>query len=541
MWATEWSKLSSASNRPPRLAVAWYRRLSVRLAGLVAITLVGFDFIIPHVSAWVFNALGVHLDDVILVDEGAAPLPLNASNPVSEDEIEILADVALEGALRGDDGGWTPLPHQLEVLAREFTVREQPFLWLDPDHRVLAASPGVPWTVGDRYDFDLGFRESETELFFPCPIPIVREDHFAGWLVLVAVSTLGTDFGWAPPGEFFGTTEISGEDPEDFLPPEFIAFAERMDRIARGVSWGTSALLAILLGVIISRWVTARLTLLATRAGQPIEAEDSVAELERVRGRDEIGVLAVAMDASATRVRGLLKTLETRDAQRREWIAQVSHDLRTPLTALMACLERARRELEGPTSAARLQALRDIMTVASQDADRVQVLAEDLLDVARLDFDDALHLEPVLLAELVERAVQELSPLGTNRGIEILASTPREVAAIEADGSRLLRVVENLLRNALHSARREVTVRLLVDAHGATIQVQDDGPGFDGGPGEVDLEGLGGDGSRGPRRGLGLAVVRRIVEAHRGELRAENLEPEGALVSFTLPAGISPD
>ena len=95
--------------------------------------------------------------------------------------------------------------------------------------------------------------------------------------------------------------------------------------------------------------------------------------------------------------------------QRTEMLAGVSHDLRTPLTAQLACLDRAMLILEKSDSPPRLGELRELMAVAKADADRVHTLADDLLEIARLEAGDRLRLEPVIadacrhLSRLLER------------------------------------------------------------------------------------------------------------------------------------------
>jgi len=255
-----------------------------------------------------------------------------------------------------------------------------------------------------------------------------------------------------------------------------------------------------------------------------------------VSGDDEISRLAAALNTMRGRIEQLVESLADRDRQRREWIAQVSHDLRTPLTALSACLERAkeryrREEHDTPEASGVFEAIE----VASQDQQRLQTLVDDLFELARLDANESLLLEPVPPGELVRQAVRGLRPMAEARDITLEADVGASLPTVRADGRRLMRALENMLRNAVQFARSAVVLRVAVEGDELTFEVLDDGPGLPVKDGEVVL-GLTDNSPRRPdSTGLGLLVTRRVAMAHGGRLTGTNRNSGGAAVAVRIP------
>ena len=516
----------------------WHRRLSLRLAGLLALTLVAFDFLAPHVYDLVFGFFGVPARGVSVAlsegesvgDRGVLSLPLHR-------EPATIADLLLEGAVADAEGRRHPSEAAIERVGEELASTDEGFLWLDRDLMVVAASEDLPWSVGQRWD------PSAREPGPGAPPrghhqhPVIGDDLLEGWLVLLfrapeAFATFGPTLEGAA-----SWLHGEAEGAEYEVPEEVQRVARRMEWLARVVSWSMTFLVAVLLSVAVSRLVTVRIARLAAMVGRPVQDETDPPCPFAVGGADEIAMLARALEDSRNRVAELLRDLAQRDVRRREWIAQVSHDLRTPLTALIACLERARPVVDRLAEEEPRGELTGILSVALQDAERVGVLAGDLLEIARLDAHAELNVEPVLPAELVERGTRSMAPLGETRGVALRAVAPPNLPPVLADGSRLLRVLENLLRNALSSARELVVVEVREDRDALRFEVRDDGRGFPGGIGPVDLGELSparapGDSSS---TGLGLTVATRIVEAHGGRIGADNPRGGGATVWFTIP------
>ncbi|MEZ6016434.1 MAG: HAMP domain-containing sensor histidine kinase [Planctomycetota bacterium] len=315
---------------------------------------------------------------------------------------------------------------------------------------------------------------------------------------------------------------------------EWEVISARINRYI-GIGLALSGILTSLaVGWAVSLRVTKRLRELALGAREPVGEGRALPAPLRVGGADEIGVLAASMNDMRERVHTLVEQLAERDRERRNWIALVSHDLRNPLQALTACIDRAafeaRRLDDGPARGGMLR----LLGTARLDVDRFQVLTQDLLDIARLDADNSLILEPVPPGELARRAAEGMRVLAEVNGCHLEVEVARGCQELQADGRRMLRALENLLRNAIQHAQARVTLRVeprTWHAEGSPgparravrFSVDDDGPGL---PtledGTVDVPRLGAYKSRDDSAGLGLVVVRRVAESHCGTLGAYN-------------------
>lgn len=249
-------------------------------------------------------------------------------------------------------------------------------------------------------------------------------------------------------------------------------------------------------------------------------------------GPSEIRDLTVhfnAMTAELKRVR----------REERELLANIRHDLKTPLTVVSGFAEALRDGTASGDGISRAAA------AISQEAARMERLIEDLRAV-----DEAgtagltLHPEPLDPGTLVHDAVARFGPRGAGAGITLSAEADAGLL-VNADRAALERILGNLLDNAmsivpagghvLAEARRGPAGRIV-------LRVSDDGPGFPPGALEHAFDRFfRGDPARtGPGTGLGLSIVRALARAHGGDAVAENLAPTGARVTVTLRAGSPP-
>lgn len=305
--------------------------------------------------------------------------------------------------------------------------------------------------------------------------------------------------------------------------------------------------LAGLLGWALSHWFVGRLSRLSRAVTLPQKPGELPGPFDD-SGNDEISLIAAGMNSLRDRVAERLKEFTLADIRRREWIAQVSHDLRTPLTAQLACLERADMILRTPEAGERLPELRELMAVAKADVDRVHTLADDLLEIARLDAGDRLHIELVPPGELVRQAVRSLNPLASQRGLSIGILVASHLPDLHADGRRLTRAIENLLRNAIQHAKSNVEVSAVLSSDCVRFEVRDDGRGLPKQPdflnylrrksSDVRLTELARRRSRGDGAGLGLVVAQRVAEAHHGVIDAYNLSQGGAAFWLDIPVPV---
>ena len=245
------------------------------------------------------------------------------------------------------------------------------------------------------------------------------------------------------------------------------------------------------------------------------------------KGSSEISTLIKGFNAMAER-------LQSSDGQRRTMLADISHELRTPITVIQGNVEGI---LDGmyPADEARLKSIIEETQILSRLVDDLRTLA--------LAESGALHLkrEPTNLAELIRDAVSELEAQAQEKGLKIRLSLA-EGGEANIDPQRIHEVLTNLLSNALRYTPPggEIRVRLTEtgpgpDAQGgaAIIAIEDNGPGIE--PADLphvferfykssDSGGM----------GLGLSIAKYLVEAHGGKIWAESEMGKGTKISFTL-------
>lgn len=223
---------------------------------------------------------------------------------------------------------------------------------------------------------------------------------------------------------------------------------------------------------------------------------------------------------------------------REDMLAIVSHDLRGPLSAIMMNADLTRARMSGGQLARADEAVDDILLLA----ERMNVLVDDLLVAASLESGMfTLHREPARIDEMVAETAQMLDPLVSQRSIEML----REVVGrpvVDCDRKRVLQILSNLIGNAIKFTPAAGTIRLHAEEVGEEIvvSVSDTGTGIDPAalPHVFDRywKGHAGDG-RGA--GLGLFIVKGLVEAHGGRITVDSQPGAGSRFSFTLPRGPS--
>jgi signal transduction histidine kinase len=261
--------------------------------------------------------------------------------------------------------------------------------------------------------------------------------------------------------------------------------------------------------------------------------------------RDEVGELARAFTAMS-------QELATADAQRRELLANVGHELRTPVAALRAQLENLADGVRPADPAALAEVLEQV--------ERLGDLLSDLLDLARADA-GAVPLErrPVAVAELVGGLVRQVEAARPGPRI-VVDVRPADLVA-DADPYRLGQVVTNLVDNAARHARSHVAVEARPFGRGGlVVEVTDDGPGIPrerwesvferfrrGATGEIAIIGgqagaqaralgAGGDGAMGGGTGLGLAIARWAVVLHGGRIAVVESDG-GCRIRAEIPPG----
>jgi signal transduction histidine kinase len=222
--------------------------------------------------------------------------------------------------------------------------------------------------------------------------------------------------------------------------------------------------------------------------------------------------------------------LQAQDKQRRELMADIAHELRTPLSVIQGRLEGL---LDGvyPRDDARLgEVLEETRMLAR--------LVEDLRTLANTESRVlSLQKEPTDVSMLIHDVIHSLAGDAASHHVTVRVDVPGDLPLIAIDPLRIREVLVNLLSNALHHTPAGGAVSIAASASGEqiTVRVADTGPG-------IVAENLSkifdrfykGATSRGS--GLGLTIARNLVTAHGGEIRAESRPGEGTAITFTLPA-----
>ncbi|MCD0502667.1 sensor histidine kinase [Bordetella petrii] len=252
---------------------------------------------------------------------------------------------------------------------------------------------------------------------------------------------------------------------------------------------------------------------------------------------DEIVVLRRAFAQMGQRIAEQWRELTRQDQQRRDLVANISHDLRTPLTSLHGYLETLRFKdgSLGPDERRRY------LDTALGQSRKVGRLAQELFDLARLESGLVQpELDTFALPELVQDVIQKFELAAEARQQRLDTDFPRDLPPVRADLALIERVLTNLLDNAIrHSPQgSRIQVRLGHAGQGIEVRVSDTGPGI---PPEL-RDGLFTRASvltqnRRDGGGLGLVIVQRILQLHRSEIRLLEEPGQGAVFRFLLPAG----
>ncbi len=263
-----------------------------------------------------------------------------------------------------------------------------------------------------------------------------------------------------------------------------------------------------------------------------IAAGDLSRRVERADERTEVGRLGLALNAMLSQIETAFRAREASERKLRRFVADASHELRTPLTAVRAYAELfARGADKRPDDLARA------MTGISRESERMSLLVDDLLLLARLDEGRPLERQEVELERVVGDAVETARTVEPERPISLEA----QHAVVTGDPDRLRQVVDNLLANVRAHTPEGAPVEVSVSTLNgdAVIEVADSGPGLS----EEDAARVferfyRADASRSRASGgvgLGLSIVAAVAEAHGGTASASSEPGAGATFRVTLP------
>ncbi len=291
------------------------------------------------------------------------------------------------------------------------------------------------------------------------------------------------------------------------------------------VQIGLSVLVIGIVGWWLARSIARPVAAVREAAGRFAGGDLTARVAQRWTGaEDEIGVLARDFDRMAERI----ELLVTRE---RGVLQDVSHELRSPLARLHLLLDLAQRS-RGDEAATHF-------TRAEQEIARLDRLIGEALSLSRLEGDlPGAERSPVDLSALIAGRVEQWSLQAGERRIALVIVQTVPVTLLASE-DLLARAVDNLLANAIKFSEDGgvVELRLVQQAQLANLSVRDHGPGVP----ESEIAELfrpffrGSNAARAPGHGLGLAIVQRVVQAHRGSVEAGNVEGGGLCVTLNLP------
>ncbi len=248
---------------------------------------------------------------------------------------------------------------------------------------------------------------------------------------------------------------------------------------------------------------------------------------------DEIDHLTVAFDDMARRIVTQLEELKRQDRLRRDLVANVSHDLRTPMAILNGYIETL--GIKGPQM--NDQELAECLRAALTSSARLTHLIDDLFELARLEaLSEAPAPEPFNITELAQDVIQKFSLQARDRGLDLSLEAEDRACFVTADIGQISRVFENLLANAITATESGgITVCINKQSDGILLSVSDTGAGIP----DTELPHIferfyRGSHGHGALGGLGLAICHRIIALHGSRLEVESTPGNGSRFFFFL-------
>ncbi len=258
-------------------------------------------------------------------------------------------------------------------------------------------------------------------------------------------------------------------------------------------------------------------------------------------GKGELTDLAESFNHMADTITQNMEEIKTLDTLRRELVANVSHDLRTPLAIIQGYVETILMKEEGLDPQDRLRYLSTVLS----STERLRKLVEELFELSKLEAKQTRP-KPELfsIAELVQDVAQKFDVLARKKNVQLQTVLPRDLPPVHADIALIERVLQNLVENALKFTPESgaVTIELSPAPAGVNVQVTDTGQGISpediphvferykqGGKDLTSFE---------QGTGLGLAIVKKILEAHGVTISVRSDVREGTAFSFRLPLSV---
>ena len=351
-----------------------------------------------------------------------------------------------------------------------------------------------------------------------------RDDGVPLYLPIITISPSGQSLPSQSSEYLFGTVYITSQRSPDALA---ILLSNTINRY---LLWGAALAIAIalILTFILSRRILSPIRTLGNTARKLGKGDFS--QRVRIKDRGEVGELAKTFNSMAD-------DLERTEKLRRNMVADIAHELRTPLSNVSGYLEAIRDEVIKPEPS----------TIASlsEEVDLLSRLVDDLQELALADAGELkLNRQSEDITQLIQQAVKAVQTKVLAKGLEINVDITANLSSVNIDYQRISQVLRNLLENAIKHTPNggKITVSAVQQESFIRVNVEDDGEGI---PAE-DLPNMFErfyrvDKSRTRHAGgsgLGLTIAKRLVESHGGTISVQSELGKGSCFSFTLPASI---
>jgi signal transduction histidine kinase len=446
----------------------------------------------------------------------------DSGNPAEVNELVwIMTDIGHQSPGASFRTSIMVLPHvdsALEIAIEEpWVVFEQ----LPPDAEFTMVRR-VEGAWGNRFVFGTSHR-SEVMPVLPTtetlPLRGVLEEH----ATLRSIRKIVTPIGEA--NEPVGYVELGRG-------PDFAAEALATARRAFLLAAGGATLLAVIVGLLVSRGLTAPLRALTAAASQMSSSDMSIRA--PVRGKDEIGQLARQFNQMTEQLEASFAELAAERDSLRRFIADASHELRTPITALKNF-----NELLQGAAADDPSARTEFLAESQAQLERLEWITHNLLDLSRLDAGLVeLDTDDHLVGEIIEAAASAFKTLAVEKDVSLSIGRPPASVCVRCDRARIELALSNLVDNALKFTPAGGEIEIGAGQAGETVHlwVRDTGVGIH----PADLPHVFERFYRGQNNdressGLGLAIVHSIVQAHGGRCFVESAPGSGSRFVIELP------
>ena len=257
-----------------------------------------------------------------------------------------------------------------------------------------------------------------------------------------------------------------------------------------------------------------------------------------VQGNDELSELSVCFNRMADTLVDNMKEIQKTDRLRRELVANVSHDLRSPIASIQGYLETIQMKGETITK----EELNSYFSTVLSNTQKLKRLIDDLFELSKLDAEEVTpNLEHISMAELIQDLVQQFNPIAEKKGVTLEAEFPKNPnALIDADISLMNRALTNLIDNAIQHTPENgrVTISSIKSGKDFVLEISDTGCGIP----EEDLPHVfdrfyQADKSRSEKQGagLGLAIAQKIFRLHGAEVMVNSIENKGTTFRVAIP------